>query len=171
MGLCWQLAAVLHPALNTSGQRGLCHLHLGAELCITDHNSCSFRRLYNPCSCPKKGSTFQESCLTDVSNLFIKCFSDREANISLDNPFQYFSVLPTAKYLGFSPLKFMTAIQLSVTRGKKTVSLQSLLIVRIQDTFKLFFLGQNTSHSSSNETFFSMTSRYNSCDTFVWRKL
>lgn len=104
LGLCWQLAAILHPALNISDQRGPCHFHLGAELCITDDDSCHFRRPYNPCSCPKKGSAFQESFLTDVSNLFIKPFSDREANISLDNPFQYLSVLTTTKYLGFSPL-------------------------------------------------------------------
>lgn len=53
---------------------------------------------------PKKGLTFQESFPTDVSNLFIKPLGGREANISLPNLFQYFSVFATPKYLGFSPL-------------------------------------------------------------------
>lgn len=53
---------------------------------------------------PQKRVSFSGMIPDNVSDLFIKPFSGREANVSLDNLFQHFPAFATTKYLGFSPL-------------------------------------------------------------------
>lgn len=129
-GPCWQPAAVLCPAWDRGDQR--------SPFCVTGVVNCHCRRTNNPGSCPKKkGKVFQEPFLT---NLLRKLFRAREANISLQNPFQYFAVSTTTKYLNFSLLNPW----LLFIPQFPTVFLQSALTGFSQDTSKVFSFIQNS---------------------------
>lgn len=77
----------------------------------------------------KKGRAFQAF----LTKLVRKLFREREANISQNNPCQYFAVFSTTEDLGFSPLNpWLLFISHFPQAG--TVSRQSVLTGFSQDT-------------------------------------
>lgn len=139
-GPCWQPAAILSPALGRRAQR--------SPFCVPGVAIAGGQISQDPAL--KKEGILQESF---QSNLFRKLFSEREANISLHNPFQCFAVFTATNYLGFSPLNSRLLLIPHFPRAG-TVSLQSVLTGFSQDTSKLFSFIQNTSCSRSSEAFF-----------------
>lgn len=82
---------------------------------VTGGVSCHCRT-NNPGSCPKKGRDFQEPFLT---KLFRKPFRERDANLSLHNPFQCLLCL---EWVWGFPLKSMAAVHPSLPMGRSRFS-------------------------------------------------